>query len=169
MRETPLPEGQLRGRFTVTRELLDATGAWLRRGSADKTENLVFWAGRETDGGAVLFAMVAAQCRREPQGVWVDEMAVADAAGTARRWGAGILAQVHTHPGVDVHHSGGDDRLVLMPFESMLSLVVPSYGRGGLDLDACGLHQFQDGRWVWIADVRPQQLRVVPPVLDGQE
>jgi len=33
----------------------------------------------------------------------------------------GILCQVHSHPGSDTRHSDGDDELVLLPFEGMLS------------------------------------------------
>jgi proteasome lid subunit RPN8/RPN11 len=74
------------------------------------------------------------------------------AADTARSFGLGIVAQVHSHPGSDTRHSDGDDRLVFMPFEGMFSLVVGQYGDGDIDpRGGAGLHQFQDGRWVRIS------------------
>ena len=57
------------------------------------------------------------------------ETAFADVARRARSMHLGILAQVHSHPGADTRHSDGDDELVVMPFENMLSLVAPHYGR----------------------------------------
>jgi hypothetical protein len=34
-----------------------------------------------------------------------------------------------------------------MPYESFLSIVVPNYGRHGVDLAACGVHRFESGRF----------------------
>jgi hypothetical protein len=50
-----------------------------------------------------------------------------------------------------------------MPFENMFSIVAAEYGRGSLRPPAAGLHQYQDGRWVQIANgdamiVTPAQL-----------
>jgi hypothetical protein len=55
-----------------------------------------------------------------------------------------------------------------MPFEGMVSLVVPWYGRVGLrPLSGLGVHQYQDGRWVLIESnsVR-KRLTVVPTWID---
>ncbi len=39
--------------------------------------------------------------------------------------------------------------MIFMPFEGMLSIVVPDYGHLGLrPLDSLGVHQFQRGVWV---------------------
>ena len=64
--------------------------------------------------------------------------------------GLGILAQVHSHPGRDTRHSDGDDDLVVMPFENMLSLVAPYYGRAIRAITDFSVHQFQDRRWVFV-------------------
>jgi proteasome lid subunit RPN8/RPN11 len=91
----------------------------------------------------------------------VDERAVALAARTARRYGLGVVAQVHSHPGHDTRHSDGDDHLVLMPFPGMFSLVVADYGLGDLHPSGgAGLHQYQDGRWVQVID--DDAMTVVP-------
>lgn len=45
-------------------------------------------------------------------------------------------------------HSDGDDELVLLPFENMLSIVAPHFGQRFNDLAGARVHQFQDGRWV---------------------
>ena len=74
--------------------------------------------------------------------------AVGDAARAARHNGLGILCQVHSHPGDDARHSDGDDELVLLPFEGMLSIVVLNFGLQFDGLDIACIHQFQSGRWV---------------------
>jgi hypothetical protein len=57
---------------------------------------------------------------------------------------------------------------VLMPFDGMFSLVVASYGAGGMTLDrGVGLHQFQDGRWVRIPVNCRQALTIVPTMMGG--
>ncbi len=80
--------------------------------------------------------------------MFVSEAGFAEAARRARALGLGILAQVHSHPGDDTRHSDGDDELVVMPFEKMLSLVAPHYGRHLQSIDDFAVHQFQDRRWV---------------------
>jgi proteasome lid subunit RPN8/RPN11 len=96
-----------------------------------------------------------------PVRVIASERAVGHAARTARRFGLAIVAQVHSHPSDDTRHSDGDDRLVLMPYEGMFSLVIGDYGAGSV-----GVHQFQDGRWVQVDPVDEQAFAVVPAVTD---
>jgi proteasome lid subunit RPN8/RPN11 len=66
----------------------------------------------------------------------------------ARASKLGVLCQVHSHPGNDARHSDGDDELVLLPFEGMLSIVVPRFGLFMRSIADVCVHQFQDGRWV---------------------
>lgn len=49
-----------------------------------------------------------------------------------RRRGHRIAMQVHSHPGA-AHHSGVDDRWPVVHRVGFLSLVVPQFGRRGLD------------------------------------
>jgi hypothetical protein len=67
---------------------------------------------------------------------------------------------VHSHPGQDTRHSEGDDKLILMPYEGMFSLVVADYGHGSLlPNEGAGLHQYQSGRWLQVTN---HCLHVVP-------
>jgi proteasome lid subunit RPN8/RPN11 len=55
-----------------------------------------------------------------------------------------LLGQVHSHPGVFVDHSDGDDERALMPYEGFLSIVVPHYAHRGMrPLAMCGIHIFE--------------------------
>jgi proteasome lid subunit RPN8/RPN11 len=93
--------------------------------------------------------------------VFIDEAAVATASRAARNCVMGVVAQVHSHPGEDTRHSDGDDRLVMMPFEGMFSLVVAAYGSGGLHPNSgAGLHQYQDQQWVQL--INTDAMVIVP-------
>ena len=111
-------------------------------------EGLCYWAGREEADSATFQAVIVPKAHHERFGVFVSAAAFADAARRARALGFGILAQVHSHPGADTRHSDGDDELVVMPFERMLSLVAPHYGRHLRSIEDFAVHQFQDHRWV---------------------
>jgi len=152
-RTRPLPAGDLRGTFLVSQAVLDATRAALTsfapRDAADGGhEGIVYWCGRELADLTVFLHAVVPEADHGPQHVFVSKAAVGQMQRHARRLRLGVLCQVHSHPGADARHSDGDDELILLPFEGMLSIVVPNFGRGwGCISDTC-VHQFQAGRWV---------------------
>lgn len=154
-RSTPLPSGQARGQLLVAEQVIEPTTAALRSsaGPQGPHEGLVLWLGRTVGLNSIVVAAIRPRANTGPEFVLLDEQAVGAAARTARRFGLGVVAQVHSHPGHDTRHSDGDDQLVLLPFEGMYSVVVGSYGTGGLDPGSgVGLHQYQDRRWVRIVD-----------------
>ena len=58
-------------------------------------------------------------------------------------------------------HSDGDDELIVMPFENMLSLVAPFYGRTVSSITDFSIHQFQNHRWVLCSrDSVPARIRL---------
>jgi hypothetical protein len=62
--------------------------------------------------------------------------------------GISVLVQAHTHPGA-AFHSGTDDRWPTIETIGFLSLVVPSFARGGLSgLPGCYLAEYRgSGNW----------------------
>lgn len=143
----------MRGRYEIAHGLVASTREALQ--TFDEAgrhegghEGLCYWAGREEANSTTLQAVIVPRAHHEPFGVFVSEAAFADAARRARALGLGILAQVHSHPGDDTRHSDGDDELVVMPFDKMLSLVAPHYGRYLESIEDFAVHQFQDHRWV---------------------
>ena len=152
-RTTPLPLGRLRGQFEIASNLVAETHRALhtfyRLGRYEGGhEGICYWAGVEMTDRTLLESVVVPTAHHERFGVFVSAAAFADVARRARRMGLGVLAQVHSHPTFDVRHSDGDDDLVVMPFENMLSLVAPHYGRTLRSMADFGVHQFQDRRWV---------------------
>ncbi|MCY3605178.1 MAG: Mov34/MPN/PAD-1 family protein [Gammaproteobacteria bacterium] len=111
-------------------------------------EGICYWAGREEADLTHLKAVLVPKARHDRYGVFVSEAAFGEVARKAREMGLGILAQVHSHPDSDTRHSDGDDELVVLPFENMLSLVAPYYGRTLKSISDFSVHQFQSRRWV---------------------
>ncbi len=168
----PLHTATLRGRFLVPDFLISATRDILvdfaLQGISDGGhEGIVYWAGRQDDDVTVFLSAVVPAARHGPQGVFVDERAVGAMARAARGLQCGILSQIHSHPGRDCRHSDGDDDLVLMPFEGMLSIVLPRFGIDFSGIAEACVHQFQDRRWVLCtASSVGESLMVLPPITD---
>ena len=152
-RTRPLPRGTLRGCYRIADDLISETQLALRAfyelGRHDGGhEGICYWAGREEPRLTSLEAAVVPTAHHERFGVFVSAEEFAEVARRARAMGFGILAQIHSHPGHDTRHSDGDDDLVVMPFENMLSLVAPHYGRTLTSIADFSIHQFQNHRWV---------------------
>jgi proteasome lid subunit RPN8/RPN11 len=152
-RTRPLPQGDLRGVFFITEPLIrstrDALTSFAVAGIRDGGhEGMAFWAGREQDGTRYLLQVIVPDADHSEGRVMASREAVGLAARSARANRLGILCQVHSHPGSDSRHSDGDDELILLPFEGMLSVVVPNFSFAFQSMDDASVHQFQDGRWV---------------------
>ena len=171
-RRRPLPSGELRGRFVLADGVLEAT----RRGLVSFAlaglhdgghEGMVFWTGRRDGDWTCFLQALVPDAEHGPGRVLAGQAAVGAAARAARAQQVGIVAQVHSHPGGDARHSDGDDEMVLLPFEGMLSVVVPNYGIKLRSVAQTCVHQFQEGRWVLCsaASVATQML-IVPAYLD---
>lgn len=156
MRRTPLPTGPATGRLIIAEHLVPATRAALQASSGNHRshEGLVFWLGRNVGTDTFVLAAAVPPTDNHDSGVFVAERAVLATTRAARTVGLGLVTQVHSHPGGDTRHSDGDDKLILMPYEGMFSLVVADYGHGSLvPAEGAGLHQYQHGRWVHVTNV----------------
>jgi hypothetical protein len=151
-RTRELPTTSLAGNFLLAAQVLTETQKALQEFALDGIrdgghEGMVFWAGREVDGDTIFLQAVVPDAEHSYGRVHASKLSVGAAARAARTYNLGILCQVHSHPGGDTRHSDGDDDLVLLPFEGMLSIVVPRFGIGFESLAQAGVHQFQNGRW----------------------
>jgi proteasome lid subunit RPN8/RPN11 len=154
-RTRPLPVGDLRGSFILAESIIPATRdalvsfalAGIHEGGH---EGMAFWAGLENRElhSTVILEVIVPDAEHSSGRVMASAEAVGRAARAARSHGLGILCQAHSHPGCDTRHSDGDDRLILLPFEGMLSIVVPEFGIHFAHLNEASVHQFQDGIWV---------------------
>lgn len=168
----PQDTGDLRGRYLLAKGLIESSHVALRdfalAGIRDGGhEGLVFWAGIESPPWTVLTTVVIPTADHSALRVLVSEKAFGTAAQKAAGHGVSVLAQVHSHPGADSRHSDGDDDLIILPFEGMLSIVVPYYGIHWQHLAGATVHQFQDGRWVvCTGESVAQRITVAPAVID---
>lgn len=146
-----LPTGTLSGRFQITDGALVALERLLPtyRGVDGAHEGICFLCGYETTTATVYVTAIAPTADHGRGHVRCSEQDILAVTSTAREHGLGLLAQVHSHPSGLTGHSYGDDEMVFMPFEGMLSIVVPDYAHHGLlPLDSLGVHQYQQGRWI---------------------
>ena len=173
-RKAPLPTGPLQGEFYVTEPVLRATKEALVETALDGIhqgghEEMVLWAGKEKEDAVFFLPTVLPETSHSRHGVEIDEQAVGHANQAIRPYGIGVLAQVHSHPGSGTVHSDGDDDLILMPFQGMLSIVAPRFGIDMDGLETLSIHQYQDGEWVLCTtDSIEESFTVVPEEIDAR-
>jgi hypothetical protein len=167
-RRTPLPQGDLRGLFLIAEPVIRATRealiSFALAGIHDGGhEGIAYWAGRELGDCTVFLQAIVPDAEHSEGRVMVSRKEVGRTQRAARSSRLGVLCQVHSHPGSDARHSDGDDVLVLLPFENMLSIVAPQFGTEfGSMADVC-VHQYQSGRWVLCStESVTRQIVVVP-------
>jgi proteasome lid subunit RPN8/RPN11 len=165
-----LPVAPLRGEFLLCAAALRETERLLPtyRDERSDHEGIVFLLGHQLDELTIFTSCLAPNAETTRGSVHCSTAQMAEAIDAARAAGLSLLGQVHSHPKDWVEHSVGDDSMVFMPYENMLSIVAPWYGRTGLrPLASVGVHQYQDGRWVQgESDSVKTQLTVVPDSID---
>lgn len=129
----------------VQRGVIDSTERALQRHRS--REALVYWAGRSSPQLWTITTCIEPESTLTEGSFRTSSAANARVIGFLAAHSLELLGQVHSHPGPLVDHSSGDERGALMPYESFLSIVVPSYGRHGFDLAACGVHRYESGRF----------------------
>ena len=132
-------------------------------------EGIVYWAGRATPSEWIVTTVIVPEAVTTWGSFRTSAAANARVVALLATADLVLLAQVHSHPEKIVDHSGGDDRDALMPYEDMLSIIVPNYGRTILwPLSQCGVHRFEHGRF---RRLRPQEvtttIKRVPTTLGG--
>ena len=97
----------------------------------------------------------------------VSADAMSEAGKHMRRFGLQRIAQVHTHRGAWVGHSGPDDALAYSHADGALSIVIPFHCSGRPPLDGCGVHVCRGGQWQELSQADIGKLvRVVPSELN---
>ena len=129
------------------------------------SEGVVYWFGMELGPRAVVTTLVVPDADTTEGSVITSAAANADV--VRRMVGTPLiyLGQAHSHPGSSVMHSSVDDTETFARFEGALSIVVPWFGRYGLDLNTCGVHRHLGGRFRSVRNV-DEHVRILPGVLD---
>lgn len=152
--------------FAVPRWLLDATVGVLQTAGKNGLEAFVVWGGTvEKDGTEINFrsGLVPKQeGHTTPSGllVTVSGESLFDVNRQLYARGEVLAAQVHSHP-TDAYHSDTDDCFSLVTLTGALSIVVPSFGRGGSsDLTGWAWYRLA-GKGEWTELTRDDEVRVV--------
>lgn len=152
-RKTLLQHGELRGTYLIAEPVIGSTREALTSfalaGIYDGGhEGIVYWAGRELGDATVFLQAIVPNAEHSRGKVFVNKHEIGRTERVARERRLGLLCQVHSHPGSDARHSEGDDQLVLLPFEGMLSIVAPHFGLTFTGIEQACVHQYQGGQWV---------------------
>lgn len=118
--------------------LLAATATQLRECGAGRRECVAYWLGTigSDDVSAVRHPRhTATATGYEVDGDWLTEFFLELSRNRQR-----VVAQLHTHPGEWVGHSGIDDRFAVVPTPGFVSVVVPRFAANGVDRERCGVY-----------------------------
>jgi hypothetical protein len=142
----------------------------LRLTAEIECEGTVRWAAPKlTDTAAVqvVSTVVAPAQRIGPGRFEIPHNAVRQMSTRLRELSLVNVAQLHTHPGDCVGHSGRDDECAYSRRDGALSIVWPEYGCALPPLERWGVHECRGGRWMHLVlnDVR-KRILIVPSLID---
>lgn len=148
---------------TATAHLIASYG-----NSREQHEGIAYWAGILTGGVQVVTTVLAPEAITTKGSYKTSIVANAAVITKVNEYQLQLLAQIHGHPKACVSHSAGDDSGAFMPYTGFYSLVVPHYGRQGLlPLYKCGVHRYEDGRFVQLTpEVIERQFVLAPTSVD---
>jgi hypothetical protein len=154
----------------LTKDVVDTTARLVSSyGSSNNPhEGIVYWAGVVSPVAWVVTTAIAPEAKTTSGSYKTSVRANAYVVKSVNNLKLRILAQVHGHPTDWVDHSDGDNRGAFMPYDGFYSVILPWYGlRGMLPMEQCGIHRFEDGRFVRLV---PNELRerftVIPHSID---
>ena len=126
--------------------IVEATGATMATCGAGRRECVTYWlAPRGGDTVAELRhpRHTASATAYEVDGEWLTDLFLE--LGTK---GWRVVAQIHSHPGGWVGHSGIDDGFAALPVPGLVSIVVPQFAAEGIRPSGCGVFVLPEpGRW----------------------
>src|ERR1700687_5976800 len=104
-----------------------------------------FWYGTRSEDFALASLIAVPQQVNGKQNFHIPADSLAEMTQVASASGLVAVAQIHTHPGVDVKHSPWHDAQIVS--QNVWSVVIPNYGKQPIDLSDLGVHRFREGRW----------------------
>jgi hypothetical protein len=152
----------------ITKELLERTRELLASfADNSRSEGVVYWFGFESEENAVVTTLIVPDAdtswgciRTSPQ---ANAQAISVIVGTPLI----LLGQAHSHPGSGVTHSPTDDNETFASFDGAISVVVPHYGREGINLETCGIHRHTGGAFQFIETSEiSEHIKVLPGEAD---
>ncbi len=116
-------------------------------------EGVVYWAGKEEKGSLIVSRVVVPRAAATPVSFRVEALENAGIIASLQKEGLLLIAQVHTHPSLDVGNRPAEEEMGFFPYEGLLSLVVPGYGLDGLlPLTDSGVYLYHEGGFLRLSD-----------------
>ena len=142
-------------RYFISKKVIEDTEHILLeyRNIIPSNEGMVFWAGIKYEDCFEVKAVIVPETTSLPGRVTVPPESNFHVVRCLSSNGLIQLGQVHSHPGAWVDHSEGDDEWASFKRDGLLSIVVPSFGGGGMvPLKKCGVHRFDSGRFIRLSN-----------------
>jgi hypothetical protein len=112
-------------------------------------EGLVYWGGQKHGNRATISIVIAPKTVSGYGRVSTSPRSNFDVVRLLNKYCGVQIAQVHSHPGIWVDHSPGDDDLAAFKVAGLLSIVVPRYCHKGMSpLSSCGIHRYTNREFI---------------------
>ena len=125
------------------------------------SEGVVYWFGIEDTKTAVVTTLVIPNADTTAGSIRTSPEVNAEALSVIVNTPLVYLGQAHSHPSHHVRHSCFDDEQTFARFDGAISVVVPWFGRYGLNLGECGVYRHLNGGFREVRDVN-RHVRLVP-------
>jgi hypothetical protein len=113
----------------------------------DRSEGIVYWFGFSHELRSVVTTLIVPNAESNGGCISTSSRANAEAVMSVFGTPLVLIGQAHSHPGMEVGHSDVDDRQTFPRFEGAISVVVPHFAKKGIQLEACGVHRFIEGKY----------------------
>jgi hypothetical protein len=150
----------------ITDELAQKTAKLLHSFALRRpSEGVVYWFGIESSNKAVVTTLVVPDADTESGAVRTSVEANARAISVIIGTPLVYVGQAHSHPGAYVRHSHVDDECTFAQFEGVISIVVPWFGKNGLNINECGVYRHIGGGFQRVKNVE-EHLVILPAFAD---
>lgn len=152
----------------LTDAMLNQSARLLASFAAEQdSEGVVYWFGLELGNLAVVTTLVVPDADTRDGCVFTSAATNAEALTVAVNTPLVLLGQAHSHPFDFIGHSRVDDRDTFAQFPGSISVVVPFYGRSGMNLLECGVHRHTGGKYHRIGTAHiDEHIRILPGAVD---
>jgi hypothetical protein len=144
--------------FTVSRETVHATLAFLQQQGHKQHEGVVLWAGRLSDQGCSIEKALIPQQITSRLSYRIPDAETFRIIDDLHAAGLVVPVQVHSHPR-EAFHSPVDDERAFVQHEQGISIVIPNFGaitETAFFRDAKAYRLASDGSW---QELTPQEVK----------
>lgn len=154
-------------RLQATEAVWHVTDAFFRKMAPRGRETVALWYGVEEPGRHIAVAIGLPRAESQDYNFAIPSGELERLSLEAVPRGLVVVAQLHAHPGRSTTHSDHDNENAVSFHPGFISVVLPHYGREGLDIMGCGVHEYDGSQWRKLPAIEnAKRIQVVPTVLD---